>query len=176
MFIHPYTPFKIFRRSHLPVLSFPAKLVVGMLRQVALRSPATISYFVADSRLRACLAAHLHSLSSAEKVARQMDTSLTVGKASAEATELITKTEADMNKFIEKIPAWALPAIINDDPSGLADEDIELVNNYCRRNNVALVHPINDDIEAELLPYFDPHPAFGFACDVVDCIVLCDAG
>jgi hypothetical protein len=104
-----------------------------------------------------------------------MDTSLTVGKVSAEATELITKIEADMNKFIEKIPAWALPTIINDDPSGLTDEDIELVDNYCRRNNVALVHPINDDIEAELLPYFDPHPAFGLACDVVDCIVLCDA-
>jgi hypothetical protein len=55
----------------------------------------------------------------------------------------------------------------------LTDEDIELVENWCDRNNVQLVCPINDSIEEEMQPYFTTVPAFGSkACDVIDCIVV----
>jgi hypothetical protein len=55
----------------------------------------------------------------------------------------------------------------------LTDEDIELVENWCDRNNVQLVCPINDSIEEEMQPYFTAAPAFGGkACDVIDCIVI----
>jgi hypothetical protein len=33
--------------------------------------------------------------------------------------------------FVNKIPTWALPMLVNADPSGLTDEDIELVENWC---------------------------------------------
>jgi hypothetical protein len=78
-----------------------------------------------------------------------------------------------MDKIVEKIPAWALPMLVNADPSGLTDEDIEQVENWCDRNNVQLVCPINDSIEEEMQPYFTSAPAFGGkACDVIDCIVV----
>jgi hypothetical protein len=37
----------------------------------------------------------------------------------------------DMDKIVKKIPTWALPMLVNADPSGLTDEDIELVENWC---------------------------------------------
>jgi hypothetical protein len=78
-----------------------------------------------------------------------------------------------MDKIVEKIPAWALPMLVNADPSGLTDEEIELVDSWCDRNNVQLVCPINDSIEEEMQPYFTSAPAFGGkACDVIDCIVV----
>jgi hypothetical protein len=62
---------------------------------------------------------------------------------------------------------------VNADPSGLTDEEIELVDSWCDRNNVQLVCPINDSIEEEMQPYFTSAPAFGSnACDVIDCIVV----
>jgi hypothetical protein len=80
-----------------------------------------------------------------------------------------------MDKIVEKIPTWALPMLVNADPSGLTDEDIELVENWCDRNKVQLVCPINDSIEEEMQPYFTAAPAFGLPCDVIDSIVICNA-
>jgi hypothetical protein len=77
-----------------------------------------------------------------------------------------------MEKMIEKIPSWAVCYLVNDDPSGLSDEDIRLVDEYCELHQVVLVCPIDKDIEAEMQPYFTPNPAFGPACDVLDCIVM----
>jgi hypothetical protein len=50
-----------------------------------------------------------------------------------------------------------------------------LVDEWCDRYGVQVVCPINECVEGELQPYFSPVCAFGLACDVVDCIVLCDA-
>jgi hypothetical protein len=80
-----------------------------------------------------------------------------------------------MDKSVEQIPTWALPALVNADQSGLTDEDITIVDNWVKRNNVQLVCPINDSIEEEMQPYFCPFPAFGLACDVIDCLVICNA-
>ena len=77
-----------------------------------------------------------------------------------------------MDKIIEKIPSWALCYLVNADPSGLTDEDIKLVDDYCERKNIGIVCPINDSIEEEMQPYFTAYPAFGLACDVVDCIII----
>jgi hypothetical protein len=79
-----------------------------------------------------------------------------------------------MEKIVEKLPTWSLSYLVNADPSGLTDEDVKLVDAWCDRNNVQLVCPINDSVEADMQPYFTPFPAFGKACDVIDCIVLCD--
>jgi hypothetical protein len=55
----------------------------------------------------------------------------------------------------------------------ITDYNIEQVENWCDRNNVQLVCPINDSIEEEMQPYFTSAPAFGGkACDVIDCIVV----
>jgi hypothetical protein len=79
-----------------------------------------------------------------------------------------------MSKIVEKIPTWALSYLVNADPSGLEEEDIKLVDDWCDMNNVQLVCPI-DDVEGDMQPYFTSNPAFGLACDVIDCIVLYNA-
>jgi hypothetical protein len=79
-----------------------------------------------------------------------------------------------MEKFVEKLPTWSLPYLVNDDPSGLTEEDINQADDWCKKNNVQVVCPIDDSVEAEMQPYFTPSPAFGLPCDVIDCIVLCN--
>lgn len=80
-----------------------------------------------------------------------------------------------MEKFVEKVPTWALPYLVSADASGLSDDEVVLVDEWCDRYGVQVVCPINESVEGELQPYFSPVCAFGLACDVVDCIVLCDA-
>jgi hypothetical protein len=79
-----------------------------------------------------------------------------------------------MYKFVEQIPCYALPMLVNADPSGLEDEDIKQIDDWCDKNRVQLVCPI-EDVEGDMQPYFVSKPAFGLASDVIDCIVLCDA-
>jgi hypothetical protein len=76
------------------------------------------------------------------------------------------------NKIIEKIPTWAMCYLVNGDASGLTDEEIALTDEYCKRNYVSVVCPINDSVEEEMQPYFTLYPAFGPACDVIDCIII----
>lgn len=68
---------------------------------------------------------------------------------------------------ISKIPAWALCYIVNDDPSALEDEDIKAVDDFYRENNIRSISVLDYDQD----PYFTHHPAFGLACNVVDCAV-----
>ena len=44
-----------------------------------------------------------------------------------------------MNRSIEAIPTWALCYIINGDASGLTDEEIRMVDEAIRKNNIILV-------------------------------------
>ena len=49
-----------------------------------------------------------------------------------------------MQKFesTENIPKWSLPYLINDDPSGLTDEEIKMVDDFVNQWQVQVVSPI----------------------------------
>lgn len=69
-----------------------------------------------------------------------------------------------MELTTEKIPTYALPALINGDNTALADEDIQNMNEWLERSRIKeVIAPENYD------PYFTSYPAFGQATDVVDC-------
>ena len=74
--------------------------------------------------------------------------------------------EVEEEEETEQIPAWALSAIVNDDYSGLEDEDIKLIEDWFEETGYTHVCCPSDDDE----PYFSPCPAFGLACDVYDCV------
>lgn len=69
----------------------------------------------------------------------------------------------------EKIPTWALCYLINDDNTGLTDEEINMVDKWWSDNNVVTVSPASED---EYYPYFSAYPAFGLAAEVLDCTVM----
>ena len=72
---------------------------------------------------------------------------------------------------VEKVPTWALPYMINGDPSDLTDEEIQIIDNCgfiplseCDENGFT----INNEYSH---PYFSRYPAFGLPCEVEDWIV-----
>ena len=75
-----------------------------------------------------------------------------------------------MEFMIEKIPTWALCYFVNDDATGLTDEEIEMADKWWTENNVQYVTPAPEK-EGECYPYFDHFPAFGLATEVLDCSV-----
>ena len=77
-----------------------------------------------------------------------------------------------MQKFesTENIPKWSLPYLINDDPSGLTDEEIKMVDDFVNQWQVQVASPIEVDGEAQ--PEFSYYPLFGQAAEVEPCIVI----
>ena len=76
-----------------------------------------------------------------------------------------------MNRSIEAIPTWALCYIINGDASGLTDEEIRMVDEAMRKNNIEIVSPrYNEDMCKE--PYFSRYPFFGLPTEVEDCDII----
>lgn len=75
--------------------------------------------------------------------------------------------ELDDNTIVCKcdIPDYALSYLVNDDISGLADEQIEEINDWEEDNKVILVDPTNKRNE------FNSHPEFGQACSTTECFV-----
>lgn len=71
-----------------------------------------------------------------------------------------------MEKTIEKIPTWAICAIVNDDYTGLSDNDIEIIKKWFKDTDYNIVDPIDCE------QYFTWYPAFGLPCDVIDCYCL----
>ena len=69
-----------------------------------------------------------------------------------------------MERTTEKIPAWALCALINDDWTGISDEDFELIAEWQSRSRLVVICPTDCE------EYFTRVPAFGKPCNVVDCI------
>ena len=58
--------------------------------------------------------------------------------------------------------------IINGDASGLTDEEIRMVDEAIRKNNIEIVSPrYNEDMCTE--PYFSRYPFFGLPTEVEDC-------
>jgi hypothetical protein len=66
-----------------------------------------------------------------------------------------------------KLPSWAMSYIINNDASGLEDYEIRQVDEYLDRfyQMGSVVVGYNENEE----PFFCSRPAFGLACDVLDC-------
>ena len=75
-----------------------------------------------------------------------------------------------MEFMIEKIPTWALCYFVNDDATGLTNEEIEMADKWWTENKVQYVTPAPEK-EGECYPYFDHFPAFGLATEVLDCSV-----
>ena len=73
---------------------------------------------------------------------------------------------------IEKIPTWALCYIINGDASGLEDEDVKMVDDFCSQFPGAIYCPIRINDDGDFDVYFSRYPAFGLACDVVDTEII----
>lgn len=71
-----------------------------------------------------------------------------------------------MRLTTEKIPVYALSALINGDYSGMEEEDIQNINEWLERSEIKEVICPTDE---EYQPYFTECPAFGLATDVVDC-------
>lgn len=68
-----------------------------------------------------------------------------------------------MNLTQERIPTWALCYLVNGDPIGLSEEDIQIIKDWMERTKIYDVFPENED------EYFAYYPAFGLSCDVADC-------
>jgi hypothetical protein len=69
-----------------------------------------------------------------------------------------------------RVPAWALPYLVNGDDSGLSEADITLVRNWLDRWETEAVklggHIMFHASDNE--PSFTWRPAFGLACDCVE--------
>lgn len=77
----------------------------------------------------------------------------------------------------EKIPTWSLCYLVNNDYSGITEEDKEMVDKFWDKYQAKadLFHCIitlnfPEDIDSE--KYFYHSPAFGLACEVVDCEII----
>lgn len=75
--------------------------------------------------------------------------------------EIITETE--------KIPVWALCAIINGDYTGLSIEERETIMDWLDETRYDIIAPPDEDDS----PYFSYYPAFGLPCDVYDIKCTC---
>ena len=74
--------------------------------------------------------------------------------------------------YVERIPTWALCYLVNDDPSGLSEEDIRMVDEFVNKNNVSIVDPVRTNEDGDFHEYFSHYPAFGLGTDVVDCNIV----
>lgn len=71
-----------------------------------------------------------------------------------------------MERIIEKIPSWAISAIVNDDRSGLLEDEIQQIEDWFAETGYDYVCCPEDG------PYFSSYPTFGKASDVYDCVCV----
>ncbi len=77
----------------------------------------------------------------------------------------------EMEKTTEKIPTWSLCYLINGDPSGLTDEEIQDIDRWYNNLGVQVVSPVEDS-DGNMQPHFSRYPAFGLPAEVVDCDIF----
>jgi len=69
------------------------------------------------------------------------------------------------NRIIEKVPSWAMPALVNGDFENLTDSEAEEINEATK----GLVFL---GCEHDYEEYFSHRPMFGLASNVVDCVFI----
>jgi len=67
-----------------------------------------------------------------------------------------------------QIPAYSLSYLINSDPTGLSDLEIELIDGFLAAN---FPRGFTVDIDTCIDPYFSSVPAFGLPCEVYDLVM-----
>lgn len=77
-----------------------------------------------------------------------------------------------MEKTVERIPTYALGYLVNGDPTGLEENEIEMIDEVCRVQKIEVVCPIGQTVEGGCQPYFSIAPMFGKPAEVEDCIVI----
>ena len=72
-----------------------------------------------------------------------------------------------MNRSIEAIPTWSLCYIINGDASGLTDEEIRMVDEAIRKNNIEIISPrYNEEIKRITSPH-SPNRLLYNLCSII---------
>ena len=61
---------------------------------------------------------------------------------------------------VENIPTWSLPYLINDDPTGLTDEEIKMVDDFVKQWQVQTVSPI--EVNGEAQPELSSYPPVSY--------------
>ena len=67
-----------------------------------------------------------------------------------------------------QIPAYAVPYIANDDPTGLSDIEIELIDGFMTST---FPHGCSVDWDTCQQPHFSLSPEFGQPCEVYDAVM-----
>lgn len=75
------------------------------------------------------------------------------------------ETHIIMKTTLEPIPTWALCYLINGDRTSIEPEDEAIIEAWQERSGILEVICPDDASDS----YFSPCPAFGLACDVVEC-------
>lgn len=75
-----------------------------------------------------------------------------------EVTYIYVETE------IEAIPTWALCYLVNGDASALTDEEVDMIDKWLDKSEYSIISPCEGEEG-----YFTSFPAFGLACEVIDC-------
>ena len=65
------------------------------------------------------------------------------------------------------IPEWSLCYLINGDPTGLTDEEVQMCEDWLKRNNIAWVCTPEETPDA--YTEFEPYPIFGKATGTWKC-------
>jgi hypothetical protein len=68
-------------------------------------------------------------------------------------------------ELITDIPDWSLNYLINGDPTGLDEEEIQMCENWLKKEGIAWVCPPEEDATSG----FSDYPAFGRPCITFDC-------
>lgn len=79
---------------------------------------------------------------------------------------------AKFKSYIECIPIYALPYLINGDESGLEDGDKSAIDWWMQRNGYTDPGVIITTMPNCPPVYYTTRPAFGLPCEVEECIVL----
>lgn len=83
-------------------------------------------------------------------------------------SDYIVEVQENEDHFVMGVPSYAICYLVNDDPSGLSDDDIKNINNWVdsmkKEGKCMDVSPISGRDE-----YFDSTPPFGLPCNSIDC-------